>query len=64
MKQGRRVGITAVSHKVISHLLSEVCAVARKAFVSLRAVQKADENGGCEDPMVEQVDTVLGVKRF
>jgi predicted RecB family nuclease len=56
VKQGRRVGITAVSHKVISHLLGEVCAVAREAAVPLRAVQKADETGACEDPMVEQVD--------
>ena len=56
VKRGCRVGITAVSHKVISHLLREVCAVARQGFVPLRAVQKGDGTDGCDDPIVEQVD--------
>jgi predicted RecB family nuclease len=56
VKAGRRVGITAISHKVISHLLGEACKVARQAGVSLRAVQKANETDGCPDEFVEQVD--------
>jgi AAA domain/RNase_H superfamily len=56
VKAGRRVGITAISHKVISHLLGEACKVARQAGVSLRAVQKANETDGCQDELVEQVD--------
>ena len=56
VKAGRRVGITAISHKVISHLLGEACKVARQAGVSLRAVQKANEADGCPDEFVEQVD--------
>jgi uncharacterized protein len=54
--QGFRVGITAISHKVISHLLSQVCTVARKNGVQLRAVQKSEETEGCDDPAVGLVD--------
>lgn len=56
VKQGRRVGITAVSHKVISKLLHEMCKAARAEGVPLIAVQKANDCDGCEDPMVRQVD--------
>ena len=56
VKAGRRVGITAISHKVISHLLREACNVARQAGVHLRAVQKANEADGCLDELVEQLD--------
>jgi uncharacterized protein len=56
VKRGRRVGITATSHKVISHLLGVVCKVACEAGVSLRAVQKANETDGCGDATVTQVD--------
>jgi uncharacterized protein len=56
VKAGRRVGITAISHKVISHLLGEACKVARLAGVPLRAVQKANETDGCPDELVEQLD--------
>jgi uncharacterized protein len=54
VKQGRRVGITAASHKVISLLLQEVCKVARESSIPLRAVQKSDGVDGCTDPSVEQ----------
>jgi predicted RecB family nuclease len=60
VKHGRRVGITATSHKVISNLLGQVCKVAREASVALRAVQKANETDGCQDPMVTQVDPNRG----
>jgi hypothetical protein len=40
VRQGRRVGITAVSHKVISKLLGEACSAATDAGVSLKAVQR------------------------
>jgi uncharacterized protein len=57
VKQGRRVGITAASHKVISLLLQEVCKVARENSVPLRAVQKSDGVDGCADPSVEKADS-------
>jgi predicted RecB family nuclease len=56
VKSGRRVGVTAISHRVISHLLGEVCMVARQAGIPLRAVQKANESDGCPDDLVTQVD--------
>jgi predicted RecB family nuclease len=56
VKMGYRVGIAAVSHKVISNLLREVCTVGREAGVSLQAVQKVDGTDGCDDSMVEQVE--------
>jgi len=54
VKQGRRVGITAVSHKVISNLLREVCRAASENGVPVRAVQKANDGDECEHPMVTQ----------
>ncbi len=57
VKQGRRVGISAVSHKVITYLLREVCATASTNKVRLRAIQKANEEGdGCEHPLVTATD--------
>ena len=56
VRSGHRVGITAVSHKVISKLLQGACEAARKAKVSLKAVQKANDDDGCVDPMVRQVN--------
>jgi predicted RecB family nuclease len=56
VKQRRRVGITAVSHKVITNLLQEVCAVARANGIDLKAVQKVNGEDGCDDPMVEPLE--------
>jgi predicted RecB family nuclease len=52
VKQHRRVGITAVSHKVICNLLDEVCSTAAKNSIPLRAVQKASEGNHCQHPAV------------
>lgn len=52
VRQGRRVGITAVSHKVISNLLGEVCSAAHEAGVTLRAVQKASDGDECQHSAV------------
>jgi uncharacterized protein len=53
VKQKKRVGITAVSHKVISKLLEEVCIAAREANVVVQAIQKVDSGDGCEDEIVK-----------
>jgi Ni2+-binding GTPase involved in maturation of urease and hydrogenase len=55
--QGKRAGITAVSHKVISNLLREVCRAAKGSGVGFKAVQKANDGDGCDDPMVMQADS-------
>jgi predicted RecB family nuclease len=53
VKQKKRVGITAVSHKVISKLLEEVCIAAREAKVVVQAIQKVDSGDGCADEIVK-----------
>jgi predicted RecB family nuclease len=61
VKNRRRVGITAVSHKVISKLLQDICSAALDAGIPLNAVQKTNEIDGCIHPMVTQVDDNLEV---
>jgi predicted RecB family nuclease len=56
VKQKKRVGITAVSHKVISKLLEEVCKAAGEADVAVRAIQKVDIDDGCGDAIVKCTD--------
>jgi len=56
VKLGHRVGITAVSHKVISNLLCEACRHASEAGVTLRAVQKSRDGDQCRKREVVQVD--------
>lgn len=53
MRHGQKVGITAVSHKVISKLLGEVCKAAREEGVVLQAIQKVDSDDGCKDAIVK-----------
>jgi predicted RecB family nuclease len=55
VRLGRRVGITAVSHKVVSNLLDEVCRTAAKNGIPLKAVQKASEGNHCQHPAVTHV---------
>src|SRR5439155_5662661 len=52
VRQGRRVGITAVSHKVVSNLLGEVCRNGGETGISLKAVQKASDGNQCQHPAV------------
>ncbi len=52
VRNGLKVGITAVGHKVISKLLEETCAAAREAQVNLQVMQKVDSSDGCNDEIV------------
>jgi uncharacterized protein len=52
VRAGRRVGVTANSHKAISNLLDLLCAAADRAGVRLEVLQKASEDGRCAHPMV------------
>jgi predicted RecB family nuclease len=52
VRQGRRVGVTAASHKVISTLLREVCSAAKQSSVRVRMIQKASEGDECDDASV------------
>lgn len=54
LRAGKRVGITANSHRVITRLLDEACEAARREKVDLRAIQKqgGDEGDGSTDKLV------------
>lgn len=56
-----KVGITAVSHKVISKLLEETCAAARETGAKLKAIQKVDSGDGCDDEIVTKAKNNEGV---
>jgi uncharacterized protein len=53
VKQGKRVGITANSHKVIGNLLDKTMGGARRRSQSVRAMQKADERDRCASQEVQ-----------
>ena len=56
VRDGRRVGITAVSHKVITNLLREVCRHAAEVGVPLRAIQKCNDGDQCREAAVTQAE--------
>ena len=64
VKAGKRVAITANSHRVITLLLDEACETARKEHVELRAVQKqgGEEGDGSSDPQVTLVTSNAAVR--
>jgi uncharacterized protein len=62
VRQGKRVGITASSHKVIGHLLDTVMDQARRAGQPLRAIQKADERERCASQEVRCVGSAAEVE--
>ncbi|MEJ7697238.1 MAG: AAA domain-containing protein [Candidatus Limnocylindrales bacterium] len=71
IREGRRVGIAAQSHKAISNLLEEVSRAAREASVPFRAIQRCETGDEvCDDPSVElagdnaAVETGLREGRF
>lgn len=57
VSQGRRVGVTAASHKVVSTLLREVCSAAKQSGVRVRMIQKANEGDECEDASVIKAES-------
>jgi len=52
LREGKRVGISATSHKVIGNLLDGVCEVAREEGVRIRAMQSASADKRCESEEV------------
>ena len=55
VRAGKRVGITAVSHKVIRNLLDEVVAAAREEGISVSCVQKVSGKIRKEEPAIQEV---------
>ena len=54
---GKRVGVTANSHKVISNLLGAVCGAAENPPADVRGIQKANDGDGCPDEHVVQTNS-------
>jgi predicted RecB family nuclease len=54
---GRRVGVTAISHKVIGNLLDAVSREAERRGYRLRALQKATAEQRCSSKIVECTDS-------
>jgi len=57
----RRVALTGPSHKVIENLIKAVLTESEKLGVKVKIVQKADEDGGFDDPRVEAVKNAAEV---
>ena len=55
VKNGEKVGITAVSHKVISNLLKAICKAATDEKRALKILQKCDNDDGCDHDFVKLV---------
>jgi uncharacterized protein len=65
VRSGRRVGITATTHKAITNLVDAACSCARDAGRRLAVVQKGDEDRASTAAMVEVVgDNHLVVARL
>jgi predicted RecB family nuclease len=57
VRAGKRIGVTANSHAVITNLLADVVACAEKDRQQLRISQKSDDGGGLDHPWVTQRTT-------
>ncbi|MCY3842441.1 MAG: TM0106 family RecB-like putative nuclease, partial [Acidobacteria bacterium] len=60
LADGKRVGVTANSHKVISNLLDAVCRAAdasAPAATAVRGIQKVNAGDGCPDERIRQADS-------
>lgn len=53
IKNGKKVGVTAGSHKVVTNLLKATCKAALETDTKLKIVQKCDGEDGCNDEMVK-----------
>jgi predicted RecB family nuclease len=63
VRAGRRVGVTAMSHKVIGNFLKHVAMAAIEAGEVVRIGQRCEAEDVCDHPMVERVtDTKDGPK--
>ncbi len=55
VSSGKKVGVTAVSHKVISNLLKGICKAAAETNAHLEIIQKCEDDADrCSDPKVKE----------
>ena len=53
LREGKRVGVTATSHKVIGNLLDEVCSAGAEVSFEVTGVQKTGEDNKCNAAGIE-----------
>jgi predicted RecB family nuclease len=64
-RAGKRVGVTAVSHKVIRNLLDEVVRAAAEEGAAVRCMQRVPEESGAPDAAIdEETDAAGAVARI
>jgi uncharacterized protein len=65
VRKGRKVGVTAVSHKVIRNLLEEVVRAGAEESVSVRCMHRVSEKSGRASPDIdEETDAGKAVKQI
>lgn len=64
LKAGKRVGVTATSHKVIVNLLNAVCEAAGEEGVSFRGVQKSKSKSACAADAIESTTSNAKVEKL
>jgi uncharacterized protein len=57
IKDGKKVGVTAGSHKVISNLLKAICKAAAETKTNVKIVQRCDGEDHCKHAMVNIAKT-------
>lgn len=65
VQKGKKIGITALSHKVITNLLSKVWEVAQAAGLDIRIIQKTEPNPDAPAPWLvsndeDEIQTSIG----
>src|SRR5262249_20388423 len=53
VEQGKKVGVTAVSHKVISNMMKATCKAAKEEKRTVNIMQKCDGDDGCDHEFVK-----------
>ena len=56
LRRGKRVGVTATSHKVIANLLDEICEAAKADGFAFNGIQKADASQACSQSQITATD--------
>ena len=64
VRRGLKVGVTAVSHKVIRKLLEEVLGAAAETGLPVRCVQKVEKRGGEEGSIEEVTNNAAALDRL
>ncbi|MEA3019354.1 MAG: hypothetical protein QOI47_878 [Actinomycetota bacterium] len=56
-REGKKIGVSALSHKAIGNLLCEIAAAADEAGEKVSILQKAGDDDACDHPMIATAGT-------